>query len=403
MKTIFVGMDVSKDDFTVAVKDEQNNMIAPVRNYRHDRPGLEAFDSDIGAMKEQLRSHAIFGMESTGIYHLSVYQHLVEASEQVKLFNALELKRFKSSIRKTKTDNLDAQAIAEALLLVRKPSYHHMSEPDIIQIRELCRLRTRLVRKASQCKNQAVRDMDVLCRGYTTLFKDVFSPSSIAIMKATVRKTRIFEIDDQNLTKILSKYMPKPAAQTKARKLQTLFQNTVIPKHMKDICVLELHMLTQQYGLLKQQVNRIERRIETQVKKTNTHLLTIPGIGILTAGTILGELGNLSRFTSIDQLTAFAGLDPSVMESGRSRRTGHISKRGSPMLREALYGAALPASRVNPVCQLFYQRLKAKGKHHKICMVAVARKLLHIAYSVETNNRDFYVPMYITEQQAETA
>ena len=73
------------------------------------------------------------------------------------------------------------------------------------------------------------------------------------------------------------------------------------------------------------------------------------------------------------------------------------------MLREALYGAALPASRVNPVCQQFYQRLKAKGKHHKICMVAIARKLLHIAYSVETKQRDFYVPAYITEQQAKTA
>ncbi|MDO9537412.1 MAG: transposase, partial [Thermoplasmata archaeon] len=255
----------------------------------------------------------------------------------------------------------------------------------------------------SQCKNQAVRDMDVLCRGYTNLFSDVFSPSSIAIMKAAVRTTRLFETDVEKLTNILSKFMPRHTAEMKAGKLQALFQNAVVPEHMKDICVLELHMIIPQYELLKLQVKRIEHRIEMHIKDTNTHLLTIPGIGILTAGAILGELGNLSRFNSIDQLTAFAGLDPSVMESGRSRRTGHISKRGSPMLREALYGAALPASRVNPVCQQFYQRLKAKGKHHKVCMVAIARKLLHIAYSVETNQRDFYVPAYITEQQVKTA
>jgi len=403
MKTIFVGMDVSKDDFKAAVKDEQNNLIGPVKTYRHDRPGLKAFDDYIRTIKEQLKAITVFGMESTGIYHLSLYQHLVEAGEHVKLFNALELKRFKSSIRKTKTDNLDAQAIAEALLLVREPSYHHVSEPELIQIRELCRLRGRLVKKASQCKNQAVRDMDVLCRGYTCLFVDVFSPSSIAIMKATVRTTRLFETDVETLTNILSKFMSRHTAEMKAEKLQALFQNTVIPEHMKEICVLELHMIISQYELLKQQVKRIERRIEIQVKDTNTHLLTIPGIGILTAGTILGELGNLSRFTSIDQLTAFAGLDPSVMESGRSRRTGHISKRGSPMLREALYGAALSASRVNPVCQQFYQRLKAKGKHHKVCLVAIARKLLHIAYSVETKQKDFYVPAYITIPQPKIA
>ncbi|MDO9537208.1 MAG: IS110 family transposase, partial [Thermoplasmata archaeon] len=302
MNTIFVGMDVSKDDFMAAVKDEQNNLIGPVKNYRHDRPGLEAFDKDIRAIKEQLRAVAVFGLESTGIYHLSLYQHLVEAGEHVKLFNALELKRFKSSIRKTKTDKLDAQAIAEALLLVREPSYHHVSEPELIQIRELCRLRGRLVKKASQCKNQAVRDMDVLCRGYTNLFGDVFSPSSIAIMKAAVRTTRLFQIDRENMTNILSEYMPRHTAETKAGKLQTLFQNAVVPEHMKDICVMELHMIIQQYELLKMQVKRIERRIETQVKNTNTHLLTIPGIGILTAGAILGELGNLSRFNSIDQL-----------------------------------------------------------------------------------------------------
>jgi len=400
MRTIFVGLDVSKDDFKAAVKNEANKLIKPVKTYGHDMLSLEAFDKDIDSMKKQLGCCAIFGMESTGIYHLSVYQHLLDAGAHVKLFNGLELKRFKSSIRKTKTDDLDAQAIAEALLLERDHSYDPASEPELINLRELCRLRGRLVRKASQCKIQAVRDMDVLCRGYTTLFRDVFGPSSIAVMKATVRTTRLFEIDAVNLTKILSKYMPRPAAEKKAEQLLDLFQHVVVPEQMKEICIIELHMLIQQYELLKQQVGRIEKRIEKGVKEIDTCIMSIPGIGTLTAGIVLGELGNLSRFNSHNQLTAFAGLDPSIKESGRSSKTGRISKRGSPMLRQALYRAALSASRVNPVCQQLYQRLRAKGKHHKVCMVAVARKLLHIAYSVERNHRDFYVPEYILEQLA---
>ena len=163
---------------------------------------------------------------------------------------------------------------------------------------------------------------------------------------------------------------------------------------------MELHMLIQQYELLKQQVCRIEKRIENGVKEIDTCIMSIPGIGTLTAGIVLGELGNLGRFDNHNQLTAFAGLDPSIKESGRSSKTGRISKRGSPMLRQALYRAALSASRVNPVCQQLYLRLRAKGKHHKVCMVAIARKLLHIAYSVERNHRDFYVPEYILEQLA---
>jgi transposase len=397
MRTFFIGLDVSKDDFKVAVKDDRNNLVIPVKTYKHDRSGMESLDKDIRALREQFRCGAIYGMEATGIYHLSIYQHLLDGKEHVKVFNGLELKRFKGRIRKTKTDNLDAQSIAEALLLVREPSYHPTDRPELIHMRELCRLRERLVRKATQCKNQTIRNMDVLCRGYTSLFRDILAPSSIAVMKATVRMTKLFDIDKENLVKLLEKYMPKSTAKIKAEKLYDLFQKVVIPEHMKDICILELHILIQQFELLKQQQKRVEYRIENQIKKIDTHLQTIPGIGILTAGVILGELGDLNRFNSPNQLTAYAGLDPSIMESGRSRRTGHISKRGSTMLREALYDAALSASRVNPVCKQFYQRLKAKDKHHKICMVAIARKLLHIAYSVEKKKRDFYVPSYITE------
>ena len=218
-------------------------------------------------------------------------------------------------------------------------------------------------------------------------------------MKAVIRKTRLFETDEKTLTEILKKFMSGTGAENKAKRLCTIFQRRVVPESMQEICVLELHMLIQQYDLLKQQITRTERQLEKEVKKTNTHLLTIPGLGVLTAGAILGELGDLTRFTSSDQVTAYAGLDTVVTQSGNFRRTGHISKRGSPMLREALYHAALSAVKANPVCRQFYQRLRAKDKHFCVCLVAVSRKLLHIAYSVEKNNRDFYVPTYITQIQ----
>lgn len=395
MRTLFVGLDVSKDDFKAAVKDDRNNLVMAVKTYKHDISGLESLDKDVDELNERFECNTIFGMEATGVYHLSLYQHLMDRQVHVKVFNTLELKRFKGRIRKTKTDELDAIAISGALLLVRELSYHPTSEPELIRLRELCRFRDRLVKEASRCKIQATRDMDLLCRGYANLFDDIFSPSSIAVLKASVRKTRLFKADVQELTDILSRFMSRSSSEEKAKKLSALFKNTVFPEHMKEICILEIHMLIQQYEVLKQQRKRIESRIENCIEKSNPWMITIPGIGPLTAGVILGELGDICRFNSPDQLTAYSGLDPSVMESGRSRRTGHISKRGSPILRETLYNAAFAAIRVNPVCKQFYQRLKAKGKHHKVCLVAVSKKLLHIAYSVERNKRDFYIPSYI--------
>ena len=400
MIRLFVGLDVSKDNLTCVVKDDRNNLIMPARTYNHDRQDLEALNRCIGDLEKQFSCLSIIGMEATGIYHLGAYQHLLKADRYVKVFNALELKRFKSRIRKTKTDKLDAEVIAEALLLERDPGYHQIAEAELMRIRELCRMRERLVKRITLCKNQTIRDMDVLCRGYSNLFTNILSPSSIEIMKAAFRKTKLFRVETDTMVRILSRYMPITAAEKKAEQLSDLFKNAVIPEYMRDPCIMELHMLIQQYIILNQHKNRIEKMIEKHVLSTDTHLLSIPGVGALTAGVILGELGNLKRFKSHNQLTAFAGLDPSVMMSGRTHRTGHISKRGSPLLREALYQAALVASHKNPVCQQFYQRLKSNGKHHKVCLVAVARKLLHIAYSVETKQKDFYIPNYIVDHQA---
>jgi transposase len=224
------------------------------------------------------------------------------------------------------------------------------------------------------------------------MFKDNFSPSSVAIIKAVFRITHLFGPTVEEMSGILRGYMPEKAARKKAEELSKLFGRVVVPENERDACIMELHMVIQQLELLNEQLDRVERRIEDSVRKSGTRLTSIPGIGELTAGMIIGELGNLRNFKSPAQLTAFAGLDVVVRQSGKYEHMGHISKRGSPNLREALYNAALPATQYNPVCKQFYERLRAKGKHHKIAMVAVSRKLLHIAWSVVKKNKDFYVP-----------
>jgi transposase len=392
MRGLFVGMDASKDDLKAAVKDDRNTLVMPIKTYRHDQASFEALVNDIELLEREFGCRAIFGMEATGIYHVSLYRFLQEKGKQTKVFNGLEIKRFKGRIRKTKTDKLDAVAISEALILSVEPIYKPPSDFETVHLRELTRMRGRIVKKMSICKNQGTRSLDILCRGYSGMFKDTFSPSSVAIIKGTFRLTHLFGMSTEQMATVLSEFMPQKAAQEKASELSALFGRVVVPEKERDSSILELHLVLQQLELLNEQLDRIERRIEETVKKTNTKLTTIPGIGELTAGILIGELGSLKQFRSASQLIAFAGLDVVVKQSGHYEHLGHISKRGSPNLREALYKAALPASQYNPVCKPFYEKLRNKGKHHKVALVAVARKLLHIAYSVETKNREFYVP-----------
>ena len=200
-----------------------------------------------------------------------------------------------------------------------------------------------------------------------------------------------------DLQSVFHPSMDQSRSLEKACVLHSLFESAVVRKSMLNTSLLELHMLLDEYKLLSSQQQRLEKRIEGLVTSVDTRLCTIPGIGLLTAGTILGELGNINRFASADKVVAFAGLDPSISQSGRSRKTGSISKRGSPMLRNALYRASVSAIRVNPVCKDFYERLKSRGKPTRVCLIAVARKLVHIAFSVEKNQRDFYVSGHIIE------
>lgn len=142
MDRLNVGIDVSKDDFKAAVKDSRNKTLMSGKTYKKDRSGIDAFMNDVDKLKEEHGDHVIYGMESTGIYHLPLYQYLLDAGEDVKVFNGLELEGFKQSqIRKTETDEIAAERIAEALILEREPSHDPTEEPSLIRIRELERLR----------------------------------------------------------------------------------------------------------------------------------------------------------------------------------------------------------------------------------------------------------------------
>jgi len=121
-------------------------------------------------------------------------------------------------------------------------------------------------------------------------------------------------------------------------------------------------------------------------------LCSIPGVSDITAHNLLAEMGDMSRFTGVKQLVAFAGLAPAERQSGTSvRGKPMINKRGSRRLRKSLYMPAVVASRHNPDVKELYQRLKTAGKKPMVAMVACMRKLLHIAYGV-LKNRTPYEP-----------
>ena len=171
-----------------------------------------------------------------------------------------------------------------------------------------------------------------------------------------------------------------------------------------------LHALTHQATIIASVQQRLETHIQhltTQIQQLDqeiddllrsphewteaaTYLQTIPGIGSNTAAWILTATLNFSACQSPDEAVAFAGLAPHVRQSGTSLQSNYsVGRGGHERLRRALYLAALPGVRFNPILAAFYQRLLARGKPKKVALCAAARKLLHIAWAVVTKQQPF--------------
>jgi transposase len=147
---------------------------------------------------------------------------------------------------------------------------------------------------------------------------------------------------------------------------------------------------------LDAQIHTVKRQIAEHIDqhptlRTQRDLVqSIPGIGETTAALVLGELLDITRFTSARQLAAFTGLVPRVRQSGTSvRGRGVLSKLGSNRLRKALYFPAIAAARFNPILAPFAARLRAAGKPKMVVVAAVMRKLVHQIYGVLRSGRAF--------------
>ena len=393
LNTIFVGIDVSKHKLDCAFRDWKNRELRAPSSYFPNREGLEEMRNDIENLARMTRANVIMGCESTGIYHIPLREFCDKEDLVLRVFNGLELRKYHGSrIRKTRNDPIDADTIARALVVENEIPDRVDIPKELKTLRELARVKHRLVENIALNKIRVRRDMDIIARGYSRCFKHILSAGSMAVLKSSVQLTRPFNKSEKELEKVLRKAR-HPRAAEKAKEIKAVFDNAIRPEGTLEAVIIEIRNLIKQYELMAAQLVKIEKRIAYLVEKSKTPILSIPGIGKTGAGIILGEIGNIERFKTVDSLVAYAGLDPSVKASGQyESQNRRISKRGSPYMRFALYNSAIIAMRHNPVCKAFAERLKAKGKKPRVVIVAVARKLLTIVYSVLKNNKEFYVP-----------
>ena len=385
----FVGIDVGKRHHEACIIDSIGQIIGKTLRFTNTQSGGQKLHEWLRKVDKDLASTCI-AMEATGHYWLALHSFLRKNGLTVRVINPIQSDSFRNLyIRQTKNDTKDAFIIAEVLRFGRYTTTELATE-DIIALRQLCRFRFSMVDTIADLKRKVISVMDMLFPEYEKLFSDLFGATSSELLMEFTTPEEILAVDTDELAAFIAKHSRNRLGWNKAEQLQTAAKSSFGIDFALDAYRFQLRILLQQIRFSEEQLALLEKEIADRLEKLNKHLITIPGIGPILAASIIGEIGDISRFTTGAKLVAFAGIDPTVCQSGEFTGTrNHISKRGSPYLRRAIWLAANVAKIHNPILKDFYSRKLAQGKHSLSATGAVARKLTYIIHAVLRDQKPY--------------
>jgi len=384
----FCGIDVAKHQHAALVVDDKGQTVQPAISFDNSRVGFD----QLSAALAELTEPPMVGLEATGHYWLALYDDLTQQGYSVTVINPLQVAAYRrSGIRKVKTDILDAFWIADFLRIANlRPTDQDL--PVILQLRELSRFRFWLTQQVGDCKRKVLSILDRVFPEYETLFSSVFLKSSRALLKEAVSAQEIADFDLAELTDLLRSSSRGHFGQAKAETIQNTARQSVGVGFLVDAVRVQMRCLLEQIDLLQEQVAQLDVALAELMDQIPQYITSIPGIGLAIGAAILGEIGDVHRFESVDKLVAYAGIDPTVYQTGQFKASeAHMSKRGSPYLRHALWLAATVAVRYDPDLQAFYEAKREEGKHHGTVIGAVCRKLLARIYIILKEQRPYVI------------
>lgn len=389
---LIVGVDVAKRSHEAIIIDGDGNIIKKAFNFKNDSDGFAKFKSILQSVSNNPSEFSI-GMESTSHYWLALYSALKREGYKVHVINPIQSNALRGMyIRQVKNDEHDSFIIAEVIRFGRYTE-GGMPQSDIYELRELCRARSFIVDMTADLKHKVIALLDQAFPEYETLFTDIFGLTSSELLRNAATPDEVLNISTKKLIKILEIPSRKRFSTEKATEIKSLAKNSfgIVLDHNTMGLLIKQHMEHIQFS--EQQIAEIDVKIAELFSHFNTFITTIPGIGPTLGAVIYSEIGDISRFESAAKLAAFAGIDPTVNRSGEFVAShNHMSKRGSPYLRRALWQVSTTAVQFDPHIKTFFQKKRAEGKSYMTSIGHVSRKMTNIIFAVLRDNKPYYIP-----------
>ena len=387
---IYAGVDIAKVDHVIGAVDETGAEAARPMKFKNSEAGFERCIAWLESVAES-EDDVFVGMEATGHYWKACFAYLMAAGYRVCVVNPMQVHAMRKlkSLSGVKNDRIDSWLIAETL---RQGDYDEtrLATDEVQALKQLTRYHQGLKQELATVKTQAICVLDAYFPEYAALFSDMFGAASLKVLAECPTPSEVARKRASSIAKLLSEGSRGRLGDAKAAEVKAAAKSSVGIRLGEEAASFQVRTMVSQVEFLNATIAKVEKEVASLLEKVEPNITTIPGVSTATGAQIAAEIGDVRRFRNAASIVKYAGLNSGVDESGKYSAEGvPITKHGSPYLRRSLWLAANRARQYDPKLKEYYDKLRRKGKPHRVAVTAVARKLCHVVYAVMRDGKPY--------------
>lgn len=387
---IYAGVDIAKVDHVIGAVDETGAEAARPMKFKNSEAGFERCIAWLESVAES-EDDVFVGMEATGHYWKACFAYLMAAGYRVCVVNPMQVHAMRKlkSLSGVKNDRIDSWLIAETL---RQGDYDEtrLATDEVQALKQLTRYHQGLKQELAAVKTQAICVLDAYFPEYAALFSDMFGAASLKVLAECPTPSEVARKRASSIAKLLSEGSRGRLGDAKAAEVKAAAKSSVGIRLGEEAASFQIRTMVSQVEFLNATIAKVEKEVASLLGKVEPNITTIPGVSTTTGAQIVAEIGDVKRLRNAASIVKYAGLNSGVDESGKYSAEGvPITKHGSPYLRRSLWLAANRARQYDPRLKEYYDKLRRKGKPHRVAVTAVARKLCHVVYAVMRDGKPY--------------
>ena len=388
---ILVGIDVAKDKHDCFISNSDGEVLFDVFTIANTVDGFSELYEKISSVAEDL-SKVKVGLEATGHYSYNILGFVLNKGLTTYVINPLHTNLFRKgqSLRKTKTDRIDARSIALMLLTDSSLEPYSLTSYHNEELKSLTRYRFTKVQERAKYKTSVARLVNILFPEMEALVPTLHMKSVYTLLSEFPGASHIASAHLTHLTHLLYVESKGHYGKNKAVEIRDAARNSV--GSVMPAKSMELSHTIDLINILTEEIDDVESAIKRIMNEIDSPILSIPGISYRMGAMILAEIGDFDRFSSPDQILAYAGMSPSTYQYGKLTSSyAHMEKRGSKYLRYALFNATIFVCNWDPIFSAYLAKKRAEGKHYYVAVTHAAKKLVRLIYALETSGEKYRI------------